>query len=53
MKRDVCEDKVVRDGRQGENGSVQAARETSITLDLNERFDVRKMLDGCVYYGSP
>jgi hypothetical protein len=46
MKRDVCEDKVVRDGRQGENGSVQAARETSITLDINERFDVRKILAG-------
>ena len=53
MKRDVCEDKVVRDGRQGENGSVQAARETSITLDINERFDVRKILDGLENYRSP
>lgn len=53
MKRDVCDDKDVRDGRQGADGSVQPVRETSISLDIDERLDVRRILDGLENYCSP
>ena len=50
---DVHDCKEISESCRPTMGSVQPAREASIPLDINERLDVRKILDGLENYHSP